>query len=82
MNKNQKVVLIFIIIGTWIALMLSYGVFLGLNCLDVKEEYENDSSSAKEKYGFSNFEEWAGKNKMFLSCIPKQQSNMILILSE
>lgn len=61
------------IVGVWIALLLAYGYSLGVNCLEVKEEYENNRQLASEKYGFESFEEWTKENKMWDNCFPGNQ---------
>lgn len=66
------------IIG-WSVFLIYFAVIFGIisyysiECLEVKENFENNSEQAKEKYGFDTFEQWLkeGATGNYLSnCFP------------
>jgi len=73
MKQTKKIVLVILVVSIWIAVLILYAVSLGLNCLDVKEDYENNPQLASDKHGFESFEEWAEEEKMHSSCFPRNQ---------
>jgi len=58
----------FILIG----LSIGFFVFSGMECLQVKNDYQNDPEFAQEQYGYVTFEQWLEGNgrKYAKNCMP------------
>jgi len=56
MKKSHKI-LYGVSFGS-LGFMIAVAVYVGVDCTQVKADYENNPELAREKYGYNSLEEW------------------------
>ena len=55
---KKSTMIIWGVVFVFTGFVIFFIVFFGVECLEVKKDYENNPELAREKYGYDSFEQW------------------------